>query len=86
MARGGRAFGAALSEARRGGGRVLLIAVGSGRMSGDIPDSLTLIAAVILNDRLRREAPAAVGELRGAGIHVVMITGDSAETAGAIAR
>lgn len=83
---GGRAFGAALSEARRGGGRVLLIAVGSGRMSGDIPDSLTLIAAVILNDRLRREAPAAVGELRGAGIHVVMITGDSAETAGTIAR
>ena len=83
---GGRAFGAALSEARRGGGRVLLITVGSGRMSGDIPDSLTLIAAVILNDRLRREAPAAVGELRGAGIHVVMITGDSAETAGAIAR
>lgn len=27
-----------------------------------------------------------MGELRGAGIHVVMITGDSAETAGAIAR
>lgn len=81
----GRAFNAALSSARGRGERVLVIAFGRGA-GGGIPDDLTLIAAVVLNDRLRREAAEAVGELRGAGIHVVMITGDSPETAGAIAR
>lgn len=82
-----RAFARTLSDIRSGGGRVILLAWGSAADTGDaLPGSLVLIAAVSLNDRLRREAPAAVGELRGAGIHVVMITGDSAETAGAIAR
>ena len=82
----GREFARALSETRKKGGRVLLSAIGRGVAGGGIPDELTLIAAVIMNDRLRREAASAVGELRGAGIHVVMITGDSAETAEAIAR
>lgn len=87
-----RAFGARLSEIRRRGGRVLLLAwghVGAAEMSGafgniPIPGELCLIAAVSLEDSPRRDAADAVKELRGAGIHVVMITGDSAETAWAI--
>lgn len=95
----GHAFAKRLSDIRRSGGRVLLLAYGSsdggntygyGGREADaqvfLPGDLTLIAAVLLNDRLRREARPAVGELRGAGIHIVMITGDSAETAEAIGR
>lgn len=83
-----RRFAAAISAARRGGGRVLIIAVG-GDTAGTanmIPRELYIIAAVELCDRLRPTAAKTVGELRGAGIGVVMITGDSAETAEAIAR
>lgn len=84
----GHSFARELSAIRKGGGRVLLLAYGSADGAGEglLPGNLTLIAAVALNDRLRAEARPAVGELRGAGIHVVMITGDSAETAGAIGQ
>ncbi len=47
---------------------------------------LRLICLVVLEDRIRREAAASVGKLRGAGIHVVMITGDGKETAKSIAQ
>lgn len=53
----------------------------SGRLS-----SLTLISAVALCDKIRPEARKAVAELREAGIHVVMITGDNRDTAAAIAE
>lgn len=48
--------------------------------------SLTLIGVAILSDRVRREAKNAVKSLRGAGIHVVMVTGDNIETARHIAE
>ena len=63
------------------GSRVLVLTC---KRAGDT--GMTLICAVTLSDRIRREAPRAVRELNGAGIHVVMITGDSRETAAAIAR
>lgn len=73
------------------GGRVLFLAEGE-RMCeredcgiGDF-GSLTLIGAVLLEDRIRREARSSVQTLQGAGIQVVMITGDSKETAQSIAR
>ncbi len=82
-----RRFASAISAARRGGGRILLIATGTGSYGGDmIPRELYIIAAVELRDRLRPTAEDTVGELRRAGIKVVMITGDSAETAEVIAR
>jgi calcium-translocating P-type ATPase len=73
-------------QAMTGGGRrVLLIATGSvDRYRG--PTDLTLLCAVTLRDRIRREARPAVETLHRAGIHVVMITGDHRETAQAIAR
>ena len=73
-----------MSERTRAGGRVILVAK-SDRMPCRSM-SLTLIAAVHLNDRVRKEAASSVARLRGAGIHVVMVTGDNIETAESIAR
>ncbi|MCQ2429179.1 MAG: calcium-translocating P-type ATPase, PMCA-type [Clostridia bacterium] len=47
---------------------------------------LTLLCAVLLTDRLRKEAPEAVRTLRRAGVHVVMMTGDNKDTARSVAR
>ncbi|MBQ2767793.1 MAG: calcium-translocating P-type ATPase, PMCA-type [Clostridia bacterium] len=84
------AFGERLRAASAGGRRLILLAEAkgdclAGLRRGEIPE-LVLHGVLILRDRLRREAPGAVAALRGAGIGVVMITGDSAETASAIAR
>ncbi len=46
----------------------------------------TLVALVGVRDPLRREARAAVDEIHGAGVQVVMLTGDNRETASAVAR
>ena len=67
------------------GGRVLIIAESAAPCSQS-PHDLTLICAVLLSDKIKSEAPAAVAELQGAGIQVVMITGDGKETAESIAR
>ena len=48
--------------------------------------NLTLICLITLEDRLRKEAGASVSKLRDAGIQVVMITGDSKNTARSIAE
>lgn len=47
---------------------------------------LTLIAVVGIRDEIRREVPKAICEVENAGVQVVMMTGDSKETAIAIAR
>lgn len=47
---------------------------------------MTLLGLVGLLDPLRTEATGAVAECKAAGVQVVMITGDHAATAGAIAR
>lgn len=47
---------------------------------------LVLIGLAVLEDGLRGEAPRAVADLRGAGVQVVMITGDGKQTAQRIAR
>ncbi len=73
-----------LAKRTQAGERVILIAEGS-RAAGEDFGDLTLIGAVVLSDRIRPEASRAVKELQGAGIHVVMITGDNRETAQSIA-
>lgn len=75
------------------GGRVIMLAEST--PCRPVPDraqyergefgDLTLICYLVLGDSLRREAPEAVGKLRRAGIHVVMMTGDNRDTARAIA-
>jgi Cu+-exporting ATPase len=45
-----------------------------------------LLGIIALADRVRETTPAAIGRLRAEGIRVVMITGDNAATADAVAR
>ncbi len=79
-------FSRRLSSLTSHGERVLLLCEGTGySRRGDCGD-LTLICAVSLSDPLREEASGAVSELRGAGIGIVMITGDNRDTAESIAR
>ncbi len=68
------------------GGRVIFIAEGDKMPSGNDLGRLTLVCAVLLEDKIRAEARASVEELEGAGIQVVMITGDGRETAASIAK
>ena len=48
--------------------------------------SLVLLGLALIRDSLRPEAAAAVRQIQGAGIQVVMVTGDSPDTAKAIAQ
>jgi Ca2+-transporting ATPase len=68
-----------------------VLAVAEAITTGPAPDDpadfeLRLLGLVGLADPLRRSVPAAIAECRAAGIRVVMITGDYAVTASAIAR
>lgn len=81
---------AQIKEMTGKGGRCLAIAlsgedVPAASHADGIRGSLVLLCVLCLSDPIRREAPGAVRELNGAGIQVVMITGDSRETASAIA-
>ena len=51
------------------------------RLTGD----LTLVCVLGVRDGLRSETPAVIRQMREAGVQTVMITGDSRETASAIA-
>lgn len=71
------------------GGRVILICTSSASYA-DISEGrfgeLYVICAAVLSDKLRKEASKSVSSLKRAGIHVVMMTGDSSDTASSIAN
>jgi len=48
--------------------------------------SLLLLGLALIRDGLRPEAPSAIRQMQNAGIQVVMVTGDSPDTAAAIAQ
>jgi P-type Ca2+ transporter type 2C len=78
-----------VSSYARDGLRVLAVAQGE-HAATQLPDSardfkLTLLGLVCLADPLRADIPARLSECKQAGIRVVMITGDHAGTALAIA-
>ena len=79
-------FLSALHSETAAGHRVILIAEAASMPSGDTFGELTLICAVMLHDSPRRGAKEAVSTLQGAGVQVVMITGDNKDTATAIAK
>ncbi len=86
-----REIDAYLREMAAAGGRCLLLAASAQGISasmhgGGIRGDLVLLGAVCLSDPVRAEARDAVKELHGAGIQVVMVTGDGRETAAAIAK
>ena len=61
--------------------------LGVAKTDGD-PDGkdLTLVCVLSIRDNVRKEVIPAIAEVQGAGIQVVMVTGDRKETAVAIAR
>ncbi len=80
-----------LKKQTRNGKRVLVLAVSRENISaplheGGIRGSLCYVGSFCLQDALRDEAIEAVAGLQDAGVHVVMITGDSPETAASIGR
>ncbi|MBQ9086378.1 MAG: calcium-translocating P-type ATPase, PMCA-type [Clostridia bacterium] len=75
-----------VSSMTSGGGRVLFLAEGDRMPEGYTLGELTFLCAVLLRDPIRPEAARSVRELQDAGIRVVMMTGDSRETARSIAR
>ena len=69
--------------------RVLAIATTEDALGEDaLPDSSnwTLVGVVGIRDEVRPESVTAIAEVKGAGVQVVMITGDRKETAVAIAK
>jgi P-type Ca2+ transporter type 2C len=69
------------------GMRVIAVASAPGDPAGGLPESgYTLHGLLAFQDPLRDEVPAALDACRAAGVRVVMITGDAAATALAIAH
>ncbi len=83
-------FNPSLSErarvtAAKNGERLLCICLSDSPVADKLPDSLTFVCMIIIRDTLRQGAADAVHTMKRAGIQVVMMTGDSCETATAIA-
>jgi Ca2+-transporting ATPase len=69
------------------GRRMLALATKTAQSEDEAPyEDLTLLALVGLQDPPREDVRDAIGSCRGAGIRVVMVTGDQAPTASSIAR
>ena len=75
-----------MTKAARGAMRLIALAAADGGCSDELPDKMTLIGIAAIRDDVRPEARAAIADVQRAGIQVVMITGDRAETAVAIAE
>ena len=67
--------------------RVLSFAYSESNLTDNtLPDDLIIVGFVGIRDDVRPEAKLAIKEVKGAGVQVVMITGDRKETAVAIAK
>lgn len=75
-------FVAEYRSAAKRGERVLAVALSE---DGSM-DKLILVALITMKDKIRENAPRSIAEIQRAGIQIVMITGDSKDTAVAIAR
>jgi len=75
------AFSKEVREHMARGQRVLLVCEGEGMQRGGALPPLSLVCAVTLSDPPRPECRGAVAALQGAGVQVVMMTGDGRETA-----
>lgn len=84
---GRRAWIERSNEAARRGYRLLALAIKRDEGSKASPyEALTLVGLVCLLDPLRQDVPEAIAACKAAGLRVIMITGDHADTAAEIAR
>ena len=67
------------------GCRVVALCRGTVLTEEGVPDSLTLLGLAVIRDGLRPQTKGAVAQLKRAGIQLVMMTGDSPDTAKSIA-
>ena len=80
------AIAAESNEKMKEGKRVLCLCRAEEMPRGEILPRLTFLALAAFLDPLRKGARGAVETLAGAGVQVVMVTGDGKETAAEIAR
>ena len=67
--------------------RLIAVAVSDEFAKDDkLPNEMTLVGVAAIRDDIRPEAKEAIADVLRAGIQIVMITGDRAETAAAIAK
>ena len=71
----------ALTNAARDGVRLLALCEAANVSDAENRQNLTLLGFVGIRDEVRPEAKKAVAEVMGAGVQVVMVTGDNRETA-----
>ncbi len=63
-----------------------VVAVGIKPVADERPCDLTFIGLIAIKDKIRRQVPSAIKQVSSAGVGVIMITGDNADTAEAIAK
>ena len=80
------AITAKVKEFERECKRLCLIATSSEPFSAEGIPKLTLLALAVISDPLRKGVKSAVREIQEAGVHIIMLTGDSPSTALAIAK
>ena len=76
----------ALSTHARDGMRLLALCEAANETDAKTRQNLTLVGFIGIRDEIRREAKQAIKEIQGAGVQVVMVTGDNQETAISVAE
>lgn len=66
--------------------RVIATGYSTSPLGENLPDDLIITSLVAIRDDVREEVPEAVKRMHGAGVQVMMVTGDVIETAVAIAE
>lgn len=66
--------------------RVIATGVSQSLLGDDLPEDMVIVSLVAIRDDVREEVPKAVKKMHGAGVQVMMVTGDVIETAVAIAE
>lgn len=66
--------------------RVIATGYSKSPLGENLPDDLIITSLVAIRDDVREEVPEAVKRMHGAGVQVMMVTGDVIETAVAIAE
>ena len=66
--------------------RIIATGYSMSPLGDDLPEDLIITSLVAIRDDVREEVPEAVKRMHGAGVQVMMVTGDVIETAVAIAE